>query len=826
MPCRHARNGREESNGDDRSDGLDRRSFLQSALLIGGGSAMATAANVVGFTGTDAAGETIGTPERDNRQHAWSDYLTTDDRGVTTPPQFHVVLFLEYQHDGEPTAADRAEMEGALQQLEGAFDWSDEGLLFTVNYGQPYFERFDESLPDGAALLDNGASAEAMIKRDEGFDVDESPVLEPYDLFVNLASNTVTNVLAAEEALWGNLDDLQGVEIEHTFEGLFTKPTEFPDRRTGFVGRGVVADNTEQTRQHEDFGNPNERIDERADSDAFLTMGFQSNFPGNQTTEDDVSLVHDQRFAPGQPVRSPGAFAQGTIQHASHLSIDVETWYDDNLTARRTRMFSPEHDLEETGRTGEELGTDTDTAELPMRDGDAAEDVARGTRDVALELRDVLEEEGDEGVEAAVDEGTNVGHSQKLARARMDPGTRRLSGEPTGTRVPLLARRDFNTLDGTDEFVPNKSDIPEDRQSIPPNSALHFLALMRFNEDVVVTRRAMNEIEFTAPDGSIDHAAVPEIEDVLDPHGIHEYIVATRRGNFLMPPLTLRSLPPATATEVGARIEMADGDLPPGTVDATGGTVRVTIVDDAVADLDPEAAQHVRFGPIEAVNRAHGAAPTAVSEDGSGGDGSLVLEFDAAEAGFDPDDYAAKLLWIDGTGEPIQSTQFVRTVERDPGDGTQDGSGGDPSSSLVINDYDDDSAWPGENDLGDWNGAGGFENGGGSGEIVDDTLALQYDGAGWFVERVERDVSDYDELVLVVRGENGGEGDHVSVQFGSVRGTLSDLATGTVGTDRSELRVDVTDAGADQASPAEFRLNFWDAESGASTLYVEEVRLV
>lgn len=825
MPCRHARNDGVEPD-DEASEGLDRRSFVKSALMIGGGSALATTTNVIGFTGTASAGQAIGRAARDNRQHAWNEYLTTDDRGVATPPRFHVVLYLDYQRDGEPTPADRAEMEGALRQLESAFDWSDEGLLFTVNYSQAYFDRFDESLPPGAKLLDNEASAEAMVKRDEGFDVNESPETEPYDLFVDLASNTVTNVLAAEEALWGNVDDVDGVAIEHTFEGLFEKPTEFPDRRTGFVGRGVVANNTEQTREHDEFGNPNERIDERADPDTFLTMGFQSGFPDNQATEDHVSLVHDQQFAPGKPVRPPGAFAQGTIQHASHLAIDVETWFDDNLTARRTRMFSPDHDRESTGRTGHELGRESSPPEIPMRDADAQDDLARRTREVAVELRDVLEEDGDEGIEAAVDEGTNIGHAQKLARARMDPGTRRQSGEPTGTRVPLLSRRDFNTLDGTSEFVPNKADIAEDRQSIPPNSALHFLSLMRFNEDVVVTRQAMNEVGFTSPDGSIDHDDVSGIEDVLDPHGIHEYIVATRRGNFLMPPLALRSLPPANATRIAVGIEMVDADLPPGTIDPDGGTVRVTIVDDGGRTLDPDAAQHLRFGPIEAVNRAHGVAPSSVTET----DDALVLEFDAAEAAFDTDDIVAKLLWIDGDGEPIQATQFVRTSSGDTdsrtGEDPQEGSPGDPPDELVINDYDGDPAWPGENELGNWNGAGGFENGGGSGAVVDGTLELEYSSGGWFVEQVTTDVSAYSELVLVVSGETGGEGAHATIEFGGVRAALSDLASTTVGTSPTELRIDMAEAGVDRSSPGELRLNFWEGTSGTSTISIDEIRLV
>jgi hypothetical protein len=97
-----------------------------------------------------------------------------------------------------------------------------------------------------------------------------------------------------------------------------------------------------------------------------------------------------------------------------------------------------------------------------------------------------------------------VGHSQKSARARDDDDS------------PLILRRDFDsTDDGT--------------------ASLHFLALQRGVTDFVDTREAMNGTDITK------QSAVGQRNN----NGILQYIRTERRGNFLVPPRSLRALPPA-----------------------------------------------------------------------------------------------------------------------------------------------------------------------------------------------------------------------------------------------------------------------------------------
>ena len=91
-----------------------------------------------------------------------------------------------------------------------------------------------------------------------------------------------------------------------------------------------------------------------------------------------------------------------------------------------------------------------------------------------------------------------VGHAQKAARARED-------GDP------ILLRRDFNTVDG-------------DRPGV------HFVSLQREIAEFVRVREAMTGADLDVPTAN---------------NGIRHYIFVDRRGNYLVPPRSLRALPPA-----------------------------------------------------------------------------------------------------------------------------------------------------------------------------------------------------------------------------------------------------------------------------------------
>ncbi|MFW5949273.1 MAG: DUF7405 family protein, partial [Halolamina sp.] len=109
-----------------------------------------------------------------------------------------------------------------------------------------------------------------------------------------------------------------------------------------------------------------------------------------------------------------------------------------------------------------------------------------------------------------------VGHSQKMVDVREDDR-------------PIILRRDFDSTD-------------QDRAGV------HFLALQRTISDFVTTREAMNG-------EAIDReSAVGQRAN----NGILQYIDVVRRGNFLLPPRSLRALPPANpGGDAAERVEVA-----------------------------------------------------------------------------------------------------------------------------------------------------------------------------------------------------------------------------------------------------------------------------
>ena len=104
---------------------------------------------------------------------------------------------------GDPAADDREAAEETFRALERAYEWSNEGLVFTVGYTPAYFARFDA---DGPASVDLPQPVPLTDR--------EEPAADSFDALVHLASDHPEVVLAVEEALKGERTDLNGVELE------------------------------------------------------------------------------------------------------------------------------------------------------------------------------------------------------------------------------------------------------------------------------------------------------------------------------------------------------------------------------------------------------------------------------------------------------------------------------------------------------------------------------------------------------------------------------------------------------------------------------------
>jgi len=346
--------------------GISRREFAKSAVAIGGTAALAACLDRFGDPDVPSGTDPATLP---NRQQEWREYLETDAAGSARLSRHHVALLLDYDREGTPTDADRRQVTDALQSLERAYGWENAGLMFTLGYSPAYFDRFDAD-PAGVDLPDPAALAPF-----------EDPEFDTPDAIMHLTSDHASVLLAAEEALQGERDTVNDHEMAAAFDGVFS----VSDRRTGFVGTGLPADN-----QDVDGVPDSEPVPEESP----LFMGYKGRFDGNQATEDDVTVAE-------------GAFAGGTTQHLSYIRLQLQQWYEQESHDQRvSKMFCPAH--AEEGRVegvGENLGT------------------ASGVEDCA---DDVVQRGRSEGV---------VGHAQKNARAREDGR-------------PVILRRDFDSTDG------------------------------------------------------------------------------------------------------------------------------------------------------------------------------------------------------------------------------------------------------------------------------------------------------------------------------------------------------------------------------------------
>ncbi|WP_135827154.1 DUF7405 family protein [Halorussus ruber] len=347
--------GEPGEGGPSERGGLSRRQFAKAAVAIGGASALSACMSRGDDLDVATGPDDLSTLP--DRQHAWDEYLSTDDHGNVEPPRHRVLLLLNYAGDGPPTESDRESVESAFRSLERAYERGNQGLLFTVGYSRSYFERFDADLPDSVDLQKPRALAPF-----------EEPELDTQDAVVHLASDHAEVVLAAEEALLGKQSKINGVEMEGDLSGTFEKA----DRRTGFVGDGLPAD-------HQDVdGIPDSGP---VDDEAPLYMGFKSGFEKNQASEDSVTIRE-------------GPFAGGTTSQISRIQLNLEQWYEQDSRSQRVgKMFCPVHAEEDLVEgAGDNLG---DSAKMEEKGCPAhAEDHAR-TRGM-------------------------VGHSQKSARARKD----------------------------------------------------------------------------------------------------------------------------------------------------------------------------------------------------------------------------------------------------------------------------------------------------------------------------------------------------------------------------------------------------------------------
>lgn len=336
---------------------------MKAAVVVGGSSALSACA---GVQGEDSVTESTKYPrgpddlsEIPSRQHSWGGFLPTNRQNQIVFPQHQVFLFLEYTPNTLPTDAQRAEVESVFRTLERAFQRGAgtkgnpvvvDGLLFSIAYSRSYFDLFDQPLPDSVGLK---RPEEVVNAIDE-----DTSTAERFDAVVHLGSDEAEIVLAAEEALFEDVETINGIDVEGSLSGVF----ERSERRPGWIGSGI----------------PSEKLDQPVSDKSPIPMGFKSAFSDTLPTEDSVTIEE-------------GPFEGGTTQHISQLIEDLDQWYGESHEERIKKMFDPSFSEDEVGAAGEQLGN-----------------LSTLTEEMGRRVPDTVREDG------------LVGHSQKLTRVRND----------------------------------------------------------------------------------------------------------------------------------------------------------------------------------------------------------------------------------------------------------------------------------------------------------------------------------------------------------------------------------------------------------------------
>jgi len=271
--------------------------------------------------------------------------------------------FFSLSLQGSDRQQDADLLEEALTDLERAYEASNDGLLFTVGYGPGYFERFDK--PRGTSADGAGGFADPL----GGVDLpspgplhgDEHVGSDDADVFVHLASDHASAVVATRQALFGD-HRANGVKVA-TLQGVFEQET----RRTGFVGAELLAEGDGNL-----LGVPSGAVS----SESPTFMDFRSGFRGNQASEERVTV-------------QSGRFAGGTVQHVETIRLLLGEWYERSTEEQVARLFSPGLDPETVGDHGDSLTDHNQVNPVP-----------------AEALAEMAERHG------------VVGHAQKMARFR------------------------------------------------------------------------------------------------------------------------------------------------------------------------------------------------------------------------------------------------------------------------------------------------------------------------------------------------------------------------------------------------------------------------
>jgi hypothetical protein len=376
-----------------------------------------------------------------------------------------------------------------------------------VAWGLPYFQHYIPSLGKSSAFFEAGTRYPDYMPIDlatskmEGhtvyavqeamtFPSDQPPAgfgpvhLEQNDLAVILRSDSLANIMAATNAIFGTASNQAG--------SLFTVTSI----RRGSTGGGFYG---QQSIPRKVALAANIAGAESIPLSAQVFLGFTTTLQANMAPGNIPSL----ETIPGQTDQWPnGYFKHGTTMHLSHLFEDLEAWYglkpSSTFSDHASRMFRP----------GLSDAPGTLTLNPPTE----------------LSASNVVED---------VQQYHAYGHSGSMQPiVRQTTPTTTNYGEVYPAGIAVSARGDFNTVDNPFYYT---SDPTRDHFSTKPAAGMHFIIFQPTIGNFNRTRLAM--------DGHYPDGTVLDLSPRSPHAGINSILYTTHRQNYLVPSRSHRCFP-------------------------------------------------------------------------------------------------------------------------------------------------------------------------------------------------------------------------------------------------------------------------------------------
>ncbi len=398
-----------------------------------------------------------------------------------------------------PTQDDQAVLADALDTIEHTYRFAPDGVFTFVAYGIPYFRRLPRRIvldrvprlteaPSRFVLEEAVPAPTDVSSRNPGVTKlrFNTPVrIERNDMLFTIRSDSLRMASDVEAWLAGSHVLADRAVLSPRFDGLL----RFNPGRVMFTQRGMPRRIADAARL---------RFANRIHPQSPMWMGFADQHvdgsgPAAITTFQGNSSARVTNASPGD------YFANGSIQHLSHVILDLDQFYlgdadeprdeDETFLERVQYMF---RSTPPPTRGFADQFTDGGGPAFLPNEFKGVDDAARGARGIGTPNRD-----------------HRLGHLAALQRS---------SRAADGT--PIHIRMDGPGFDSFD--VPDGSNQPKLHFSIFVPTA-EFFARMRRNQAAVDLAKAHR---------------VP-----ADDQGLERFLTTTRRQNFLVPPRRHRAFP-------------------------------------------------------------------------------------------------------------------------------------------------------------------------------------------------------------------------------------------------------------------------------------------